>query len=704
MRQGDKDVFHRALEMRESSAGDAGRPASHRLRGFLGRLARDKAGNTLALIAAFALPLCALAGAAVDTTRLYVVKVRLQQACDAGVLAGRKVMTVTSGTALDDTTKPGTPAWSAADAFFKNNFTEGWMGTTGRTFTASRLPDGQVTGRASVTAPMAIMGMFGASASTLTVTCTARLDIGDSDIMFVLDVTGSMACVTRSGCSETLTWDRADGTKGYYIKELPNSKISSLRAAVKQFRTTLETNKPAAAHIRYGFVPYSSSVNVGALIMAKSKDYIVDNAAYPSRELATNLSTATLPTNDNTANYSVKRGQYNQGDVNYGPDDTVSSTKVTLSTNKKEECLKKQTRKDLNGNDYPIGSWPTSGTLRRAYPVWLSNSCSLHTWTIKPLWRYKQVNQNVSLFKTSYGKGVAGVADPTKITGAKTKWQGCIEERGPTPRVPSTTSTTYDSDDLPADLDPDLVPTSDATRWRPLWPNVVYYRQGPAEATDSNGATSGSSDVTSTDPHVNYTNLLEKDTDGSLANDQQLYGCSAPAQGLAVMDAAKFDSYLGTATSGDFRAFGRTYHDVGMIWGLRLISPDGLWKSDTTAWPGNNPPNRYIVFMTDGNLEPEQHSYYLYGLNKVASGAAAAGTSNTTLATIHNARFQAVCRAAKDKNITVFVVAFDVGNTVPPSLQDCSTPGYAYAATDSTTLENAFKTIALQIARLRISE
>ena len=29
---------------------------------------------------------------------------------------------------------------------------------------------------------------------------------------------------------------------------------------------------------------------------------------------------------------------------------------------------------------------------------------------------------------------------------------------------------------LPADLDPDLSPTSEATRWRPLWQDVVYGR------------------------------------------------------------------------------------------------------------------------------------------------------------------------------------------------------------------------------------
>ena len=68
---------------------------------FLGRLRRNQSGNTLAMMAAYMLPLCALAGSAIDIARLYVVKVRLQQACDAGALAGRKFMTSSDSTTLD---------------------------------------------------------------------------------------------------------------------------------------------------------------------------------------------------------------------------------------------------------------------------------------------------------------------------------------------------------------------------------------------------------------------------------------------------------------------------------------------------------------------------------------------------------------------------------------------------------------------------
>ncbi|MFZ2979694.1 MAG: pilus assembly protein TadG-related protein, partial [Sphingobium sp.] len=60
--------------------------------GFLGRLRKDVRGNTLALVAAGMLPLLGLIGGGIDMSRIYLAKSRLQQACDAGALAGRKAM------------------------------------------------------------------------------------------------------------------------------------------------------------------------------------------------------------------------------------------------------------------------------------------------------------------------------------------------------------------------------------------------------------------------------------------------------------------------------------------------------------------------------------------------------------------------------------------------------------------------------------
>jgi len=87
--------------------------------GFLSRLRRDVRGNTLAFMAALLVPLAALSGSAIDVARMYAVKTRLQQACDAGALAGRKSMT--SAGDLD------TSATGPAQSFFKNNFQNGWF-------------------------------------------------------------------------------------------------------------------------------------------------------------------------------------------------------------------------------------------------------------------------------------------------------------------------------------------------------------------------------------------------------------------------------------------------------------------------------------------------------------------------------------------------------------------------------------------------
>ncbi len=663
--------------------------------GVLRSLIQDSAGNTLAMMAAFLVPLTALAGSAVDMSRSYLVRVRLQQACDAGVLAGRKLMTVTSGATLDanpynPSNPSATPAHTAAKAFFDNNFPEGWMQTSGRSFTPTRMSDGQVTATASVTLPMVVMRMFGFEQTTQTVTCTARLDIGDSDIMFVLDTTGSMACLASENapCGQSVSsYTREDGTTGYYTEEKAESRIAGLRNAVLLFYDTLDSNKPAGSHIRYGFVPYTSTVNVGFLLPQSS---IVDSWTYQSRELATDMNSSTLPTKNNNNNYTVTQsnsaGNYYHGDVLYGSrPDGVTVTPPSGTTNNKEWCLAQETRKS-GTTDYARGTWPASGTVKRKFPVWSSNTCKTYEWNVKPMWRFKPVTYDVSTFKTG-----AETTDPSKFTGAKSKWQGCIEERN------TTADTSFNINSLPADLDPDLPATSTATRWRPMWPDVIYYRSGTAEATNSGASTNPYGDSNSTSVTGNYTNLLSYDNMSS-----GYVSCGKAAQRLTEMTRDEVSDYVNHA---DFVPQGGTYHDTGMIWGTRLISPTGLFKDDTKAWPGNNPPNRYIVFMTDGAMSPNAGLYGMYGMEKLDQRVAGGNHSNlTTYTGYHNARFQAACDAAKARNITVFVVEFGVGSTPTTPMTNCASEGFAYAATTNEALQTAFQRIALQVAKLRLSQ
>ncbi|KQM41387.1 pilus assembly protein [Sphingomonas sp. Leaf10] len=215
--------------------------------GFLTRLARDRTGNTLAMMAFAMIPLIGMVGSAIDTARVFYVKVRLQQACDAGALAGRKFM---NGTEFNDAAR------LQAQAFFANNFQAGMMASADPAFTPVKTDQGQVAATASVTVPMTLMRMFGFEPVTVRVACEAKLEIPNLDVMFVLDTTGSM--------TDTNAGDTAD-------------RITGLRQAVMNFYDTLDRAKKPGTLIRYGAVPYSSNVNVGMLLRP---EWMVDNAYY----------------------------------------------------------------------------------------------------------------------------------------------------------------------------------------------------------------------------------------------------------------------------------------------------------------------------------------------------------------------------------------------------------------------------------------
>lgn len=541
---------------------------------FFRRLRVDRAGNTLALMAAMMLPMVAMAGSAVDTARLYVVKVRLQQACDAGALAGRKFMVADDSPVLDAN------AAAQASTFFKNNFKAGWMKTTNVSFTPSKTADNQVYGTAQATVPMALMGMFGMGPSTLTVTCQARFDTADTDVIFVLDTTGSMACGPSDpdSCGQaTVSYTRPDGTTGYYVQEKSNSRISALRAAVLSFYDTVASSMDPSSKVRYGFVPYTSTVNVGAAITAIDPGYMVKSWTYDSRRMT------------------------------------------------------------------------SSGRT--------------------PQWRNEAVTLDVSQFVAG-----ASVPDPTKTNGAKSKWQGCIEERD------TVVAPSFDPNNLPPDLDPDLKPWNDATRWRPMWPEVLYWR-GSNNSVSTNG--DSSTYFQFADPNLAY-----------LKGGYMV--CGKAAQRLQVMARADVSAYV---NSPDFRPWGGTYHDTGMIWGTRLISPTGIFAADTAAWPGRQDPRRFIVFMTDGHMATNDMIYGMYGwetYDKRTTGGNGQGDA------YHDARFLAECQAAKNRNITVFVVS--LAASLDASLSACASPGQAYFASDSAALTAAFQTIAKQVAMLRLSQ
>jgi Flp pilus assembly protein TadG len=624
--------------------------------GFLTRLARDRRGNTIAMMAAFLIPLSALVGSAVDIARLYVVKVRIQQACDAGVLAGRKFMT-DSGTTLDPT------ATTQANNFFANNFKIGWMGTSSVAFTPVKTADNQVAGTASVVVPMTVMKMFSVAPTTLAVTCQARYDVADTDVMFVLDTTGSMACLPGGPdtCGTgTYSYTRPTtsggvpgyaGSTGYAVKELTSngsnvSRIDALRKAVLTFYDTFAANADPATHVRYGFVTYSSSVNVGQAILDKSPSYLVGSGG-----------SSDMP-------YYQSRHVY--------ADYTISTSDSTPNNRAQSACNGAAVRDPAA----PL-TYYSSGTATSTYYYWKTTGgynstsyCVQRVDTLGPRWEYKQLRWDISALVN----GATSITDPTAVDGSKTQWLGCVETK-----VDNPGQTSFTTSSLPSELNPDLKPTGD-TRWWPHLQDIEYWRTATTDY--SNG------DDNNNRPSMGSTSLAQS---GYTA-------CGKPAKRLGEMLRSDVYNYL-YAT--DFVPQGGTYHDTGMIWGARMISPTGAWADDTATWAGRNPPNRVIVFLTDGVMAPNSNSYSMYGYEDYDKRVGNGNTSN--LNTYHTNRFLAACAAAKARNVDIWTV--ELANSASTPMQTCATTAnQALYTTTGGGISAAFTTIAQHLAMLRITK
>ncbi len=169
---------------------------ANKVSGVMSHLLKNEEGNVLVLFAVAVIPFFGLVGGGVDMSRIYLTQTRLQGACDAGALIGRKTMGLGTWAANNNA------ANTLAEKLFDQNFPSGAYGTTGltRSFAES---NGNVTGTASVTVPMTLMQVVGQKSQDVAVKCQAELRIPNTDVMFVLDTTGSMdQSIPNSGSSE----------------------------------------------------------------------------------------------------------------------------------------------------------------------------------------------------------------------------------------------------------------------------------------------------------------------------------------------------------------------------------------------------------------------------------------------------------------------------------------------------------------------
>lgn len=644
---------------------------------FFRRLAKDVTANTIVISAASLVPLMAMVGGGVDASRYYMAETRLQAACDAGALAARRAMADDNFSRDDRIT---------GEKFFDENYPDGTFGLEDleRSFTATQ--SGQVNGEASGTLPTAIMAPFGYDEFSLSVTCEADVNISNTDVLFVVDVTGSMNCAPDNpgggNCGNT---------------EDPGAKIKGLRSAVLKFYDTVETSTSPSAQVRYGMVPYASNVNVGAALMATEPAWMAQTHTYQSREA--NFETTAEWGNERVEVVRFEDYDYDDEEylgviidgTQYGlsssqcaalqPDDIEFDVRSELGTHEG------QSGQSVNGDErrtrYRDGNeilWrlqggrgyrSSDGRCRYGWLVYESRgdvffdivedrtgeSETFQNWTYKP------VTYNLA---SLYDDNVISLPIGSNGSNTNVTWDGCIEE--------ANTVATDTFDPFPQDahdLKINLTPSNVNEYWKPVLRNATWKRE------DSSGNVLGN--ITQT-------------------GDENRPGYSCPAEAFKLTDISRTD--LETYVDG-LTPRSNTYHDFGMIWGARFISPNGIFAASNAAAPNGDAISRHIVFMTDGLLVPNQEIYSMYGIEwwdrRITNDGSGGQASDR-----HATRFQVACRAARQENISVWVIAF--GTTLTQNLIDCATPGRAFQANDTAALETRFEQIAQEIAALRLTQ
>jgi Flp pilus assembly protein TadG len=611
----------------------------------LAALGRDRRGNVLPIFAASLIPLLAIVGGGVDASRGYLTKTQLQNACDAGALAGRRAMAKTGEYTDDEEAK--------ATSMFDANFEGTIVDAEKVTFETRAGDEGEVFGTATATIPTVLMQLFGTHELSFSVGCMAELQITNTDVMFVLDTTGSMG----------------------------GSRIKGLRDAVRDFHETIASAvTDDDVRVRYGFVPYSTTVNASELL--KDPDDLL-----PAGDLSDDEFRDTTPYQTRVAvfddyDYVVRKKSKEEDGTqytNYSEWDCRGSGVIPESGTKPQDVT--VIHYEMDYNNYRNRCEIDWQRYRYKYEDWKAYHFSG--------WIYRQADLNTSDFKVFDAVPVATGFDPElsyvetegeytveelatfpirEMRTESSTWNGCLQERD--------TVETNDFDPVPDDafdLDIDLIPNSEATRWSPIWP-AVSYRRDRGTVSDDDGTKTSSAPCPA--PMLPFQNI-------------DLSGASTDVPDW-------LDDYLE-----DLNATGNTYHDIGMIWGARLASTDGVLAGNVTAGNLDNV-SRHLIFMTDGAMEPHTQLFTAYGVEWNDNRIAPAWASTSTVASRHTQRFLVACTAAKAEGYTVWVIGF--GSTLTNEMKACATGHRAYYSDDSDELRATFRYIASQVADLRLGQ
>jgi len=151
-----------------------------------------------------------------------------------------------------------------------------------------------------------------------------------------------------------------------------------------------------------------------------------------------------------------------------------------------------------------------------------------------------------------------------------------------------------------------------------------------------------------------------------------------------------------------------THIPIGLAWGWRTLSPDAPY---TEGLPYTDEDNiKALVLMTDGentfsgNSTHNKSTFTAYGYlakQRLGSGVDTQSEGESEL----DAKTIRICNNVKAAGIRLYTIAFDVTDTGTRNmLRNCaSSPDQFFASSSGAALREAFRTIATELASLRLS-
>lgn len=431
------------------------------------------------------------------------------------------------------------------------------------------------------------------------------------------------------------------------------TRLDSLKIAAKNFYNTLNGyTKTSGARVRYSFVPFSGNVNAGKLVHDLNPQYIIGG--------------------------------------------------------KKNEHWFYASRKPVNKN---------GGAAH--------NPKQFHHWLYATYNDKIPVSGYVETISDSYsGNGVPRPTDNQYWTGrtkaaVRDKWPGCMEEPNTDNRArtfrfdnvkgivsPQAKSPLYDMD-----IDHVPQPNDNATRFRPQWQEISFFyntRTGQNTQYYHPPTYAQHWNVSGYKLHVHgdKKNDLENN-DNRYKFVYQIISCPTPATKLHEMSKSDYFNYLDKA-----HLNWGTHHGIGLLWGGRMMSPQGIFAKTVNEKPKNGlPVSRHLIFMSDGlSFEPQifpspwgimlraQRNYNYPGGIKPADTI----TKNTkAIKDMHFSRIAAICESIKSKGIRLWTISFGVPLT--ESMEQCASPDSAFEANRADELDSVFQSIADQAGGLRLT-